>query len=190
MGKSQSKLSQEQLAELLESTHFDKKELQQWYKGFLKDCPSGILSRDEFQKIYRQFFPFGDPSSFADYVFNVFDSDKSDSIDFKEFICALSVTSRGKMEDKLRWAFQLYDINGDGKISYDEMLEIVKAIYKMVGSMVRLPDDEDTPEKRVSRIFHEMGKQEKEELDESEFEKGSKQDPRIVSALCLYNGLV
>jgi Ca2+-binding EF-hand superfamily protein len=102
------------------------------YTGFLKDCPSGMLTKEEFQKIYRQFFPFGDPSSFADYVFNVFDSDKSGSIDFKEFICALSVTSRGKMEDKLDWAFQLYDIDGDGKISYDEMLSIVEAIYKMV----------------------------------------------------------
>jgi Ca2+-binding EF-hand superfamily protein len=100
--------------------------------GFLKDCPSGMLTKEEFQKIYKQFFPFGDPSSFADYVFNVFDADKSGTIDFKEFICALSVTSRGKMEDKLDWAFQLYDIDGDGKISYEEMLAIVEAIYKMV----------------------------------------------------------
>ncbi|KAL6860260.1 Calcium-binding protein NCS-1 [Amphichorda felina] len=168
----QSKLSADQLAELQKSTHFDKKELQQWYKGFLKDCPSGTLTKEEFQKIYRQFFPFGDPSSFADYVFNVFDSDRSGSIDFKEFICALSVTSRGKTEDKLDWAFQLYDIDGDGKISYDEMLQIVEAIYKMVGSMVKLPEDEDTPEKRVKKIFAMMDKDENGSLDVEEFKEG------------------
>ncbi|KAF1942503.1 EF-hand [Clathrospora elynae] len=187
---SQSKLSQQELADLQKATHFDKKELQQWYKGFLKDCPSGMLTKEEFQKIYKQFFPFGDPSSFADYVFNVFDADKSGTIDFKEFICALSVTSRGKMEDKLDWAFQLYDIDGDGKISYEEMLSIVEAIYKMVGSMVKLPEDEDTPEKRVKKIFRMMDKDENGSLDMAEFKEGSKRDETIVSALSLYDGLV
>jgi neuronal calcium sensor 1 len=176
--------------------------------GFLKDCPSGMLTKEEFQKIYKQFFPFGDPSSFADYVFNVFDADKSGTIDFKEFICALSVTSRGKMEDKLDWAFQLYDIDGDGKISYEEMLAIVEAIYKMVGdacapgdsdaalttwqvgSMVKLPEDEDTPEKRVRKIFRMMDKDENGSLDMAEFKEGSKRDETIVSALSLYDGLV
>jgi hypothetical protein len=44
-------------------------------------------------------------------------------------------------------AFQLYDIDKDGTITYDEMLQIVQSIYKMTGQMVKLPSDEDTPEK-------------------------------------------
>jgi len=190
MGNKASKLDASQLAELERSTYFKRTELQQWYKGFLKDCPSGQLNKAEFQKIYKQFFPFGDPSTFADYVFNVFDDDKNGTIDFKEFICALSVTSRGNLEEKLVWAFQLYDINNDGRITYDEMMSIVEAIYKMVGSMVKLPEDEDTPEKRVNKIFASMDKDKDGQLTFDEFREGSKKDSTIVSALSLYDGLV
>ncbi|CAE6433123.1 unnamed protein product [Rhizoctonia solani] len=188
MGNKTSKLSQEQLAELQKNTYFDKKELQQWYKGFLKDCPSGQLDKHEFSRIYKQFFPFGDPGQFADYVFNVFDNDKNGTIDFKEFIGALSVTSRGRLDEKLKWAFQLYDIDGDGFITYDEMLQIVRSIYKMTGQMVKLPADEDTPEKRVDKIFRNMDRDKDARLTYDEFVEGSKQDPTIVQALSLYDG--
>ncbi|RXN10347.1 protein GPR107-like isoform X1 [Labeo rohita] len=175
---------------LLLSVEDEDMEMDDVYKGFIKDCPSGQLDAAGFQKIYKQFFPFGDPTKFATFVFNVFDENKDGRIEFSEFIQALSVTSRGTLDEKLRWAFKLYDLDNDGYITRDEMLNIVDAIYQMVGNTVELPEEENTPEKRVDRIFAMMDKNADGMLTLQEFQEGSKADPSIVQALSLYDGLV
>ncbi|CAG0892659.1 unnamed protein product [Cyprideis torosa] len=96
-----------------------------------------FLSAAGFIKIYRQFFPRGDPTKFASLVFRVFDENKDGAIEFEEFIRALSITSRGNMDEKLQWAFRLYDVDNDGYITRDEMFNIVDAIYEMVVSRMR-----------------------------------------------------
>ncbi len=50
---------------LLMSSLVSPEEIQHWHDGFIKDCPTGKLTKTEFARIYSQFFPHGDPTSFA-----------------------------------------------------------------------------------------------------------------------------
>ena len=61
--------------------------------------------------------------------------------------------SRGTLTEKLQWAFHLYDINGDGLITREEMLDIVSAIYEMMGKFAEPCIDEHTAKEHVERVF-------------------------------------
>lgn len=191
MGKAVSKLSKDDLKLLREKTLFDKRELQQWYKGYLRDCPSGQLSEEEFAKVFKQFFPFGDPVDYCHYLFRLFDVDNSKYIDFKEFIVALSATSRGTMDQKLEWSYKLYDLNKTGKVTYKELLQVIHAIYKMVGPMVALPQDEATPELRAEKLFRMLDKStETDHITYDDFKRLAKIDPSLTQSMNSYDGLV
>lgn len=65
----------------------------------------------------------------------IFDEDRSGSVDFKEFISGLSAfSSKGNKEEKLRFAFKVYDIDRDGYISNGELFIVLKM---MVGSNLK-----------------------------------------------------
>lgn len=130
MGNTKSSaLSKELLEELKSNTKYSEAELCTWYQSFLKECPSGKISKEQFEGIYASFFPNADPTAYARHVFRSFDTNADGTLDFKEYIVALHLTSGGKTLQKLEWAFALYDVDGNGTISKNEILEIVKVFY-------------------------------------------------------------
>ncbi len=60
---------------------------------------------------------------------------------------------RGDLQEKLQWAFTLYDINGDGLITREEMIDIVSAIYDMMGKFCDPMIDEHTAVEHVDKVF-------------------------------------
>ena len=86
-----------------------------------------------FIQMYREVFPSGAAELFSQEAFRAFDMDGSGSIDFKEFIFALHLTSAASPTQKLQWAFRMYDVDGNGKIDISEMKRL-KVSIKMVSN--------------------------------------------------------
>lgn len=65
----------------------------------------------------------------------IFDEDGGGDVDFQEFVSGLSAfSSKGNKEEKLHFAFKVYDIDRDGYISNGELFIVLKM---MVGSNLK-----------------------------------------------------
>lgn len=60
--------------------------------------------------------------------FSAFDQDDSGTIDFNEFLIAFSITSKGKLEDRLNWAFNYYDLDNNNYIDSKELRKVLNVI--------------------------------------------------------------
>ncbi|XP_029918730.1 visinin-like [Myripristis murdjan] len=175
MGNSKSgAVSKEILEDLKLNTKFTEMEIVQWYENFKRQCPTGRISKEEFQSIYSKFFPESDANTYAQHVFRSFDTNEDGTLDFKEYIIALHMTSTGKTTSKLEWAFSLFDVDKNGYITKSEVKEICTAIFKLIpkDEQADLPDDENTAEKRADKLWQFFEKGENDRVAEGEFIKG------------------
>ncbi|XP_054031028.1 calsenilin isoform X6 [Dryobates pubescens] len=118
-----------------------------------QECPSGLVDEETFKLIYSQFFPQGDASTYASFVFDAFDADGNGALCFQDFAVGLSVLLRGTVQQKLRWTFDLYDLNKDGCITKEEMLEMMKSIYSLMGRCTHPPLRDSAPAEHVDLFF-------------------------------------
>ncbi|KAM3834397.1 A-type potassium channel modulatory protein KCNIP2 isoform 2-T2 [Vipera latastei] len=180
----------EGLEQLQEQTKFSRKELQVLYRGFKNECPSGIVNEESFKQIYSQFFPQGDSSTYATFLFNAFDTDHDGSVSFEDFVAGLSIILRGTIDDRLSWAFNLYDLNKDGCITKEEMLDIMKSIYDMMGKYTYPVMREEAPQEHVENFFQKMDRNRDGVVTIDEFIESCQKDENIMSSMKLFDNVI
>uniref|UniRef100_A0A3Q2CI10 Kv channel interacting protein 3b, calsenilin n=1 Tax=Cyprinodon variegatus TaxID=28743 RepID=A0A3Q2CI10_CYPVA len=180
----------EGLDQLQAQTQFTRKELQSLYRGFKNECPSGLVDEETFKTIYSQFFPQGDATTYAHFLFNAFDVDRNGSIRFEDFVLGLSVLLRGSVTEKLRWAFNLYDINKDGYVTKEEMLAIMTSIYDMMGRYTLPSIRDDSPFDHVEKFFQKMDKNRDGVVTIEEFIETCQKDENIMASMQLFENVL
>ncbi|KAG9219503.1 hypothetical protein CCMSSC00406_0005397 [Pleurotus cornucopiae] len=112
-------------------------ELERLKKRFMKldSDGSGSIDREEFLQI-----PQIATNPLASRMIAIFDEDGGGTVDFQEFVGGLSAfSSRGGREEKLRFAFKVYDMDRDGFISNGELFLVLKM---MVGNNLKVIYDQ------------------------------------------------
>ncbi|KAF0306796.1 Calsenilin [Amphibalanus amphitrite] len=174
------------LDELCRDTKFTKREIRIMYRGFKQDCPDGIVQEETFKEIYAKFFPYGNSSSYAHYVFKAFDVNSNGEIGFKDLLVSLSTLLRGSVYDRLSWIFKLYDVNGDGCITKRELHDIIASVYDIVGR-----DTSPLEERRIrdhsEKIFARLDRQGTGVVTVDQFVEACLKDDVISSSLRVYS---
>lgn len=125
--------------------------------------------------MYRQLYPNSKSNKFCDRIFKIFDKNNDDYLDFNEFLTAITITLNGTCIDKLRCAFEIYDLKGDGVLDKHEMKIILKHIYEMLGE----DSMKNNATKNVDLIFEKFDSN-KNELTLNEFIQGCLKDEYLA----------
>ncbi|XP_055074754.2 A-type potassium channel modulatory protein KCNIP2 [Misgurnus anguillicaudatus] len=178
------------LEKLLEQTKFSKAELQILYRGFKNECPTGVLNEESFKLIYSHFFPQGDSGMYAHFLFDAFDRHKNGAVRFEDFVTGLSIILRGTVTDRLCWAFSLYDLNKDGCITKEEMNDIMKSIYDMMGKCTYPCMKDSAPKDHVESFFRKMDRNNDGVVTMEEFLESCQKDEAIMESMHLFDHVI
>ncbi|KAK0086854.1 hypothetical protein PV325_002416 [Microctonus aethiopoides] len=115
---------------------FDKSNLE-WLERIFKETVGNEreIRREEFRKIVMSKNPF-----FTERVFQIFDRDNSGTISLQEFLDAMHQFAGKTPDDKIRFLFKVYDIDGDGLIQHRELEHVMRACMEENG--MRFSDEQ------------------------------------------------
>ncbi|NXY88449.1 EFCB1 protein, partial [Alcedo cyanopectus] len=144
-------MSKKRLQQLTDSLtrsakHFNRSEVECLIKLFhtllpqpsSRSAPVGFDRNTFRDTLYRAFRMADD--MVTDRVFRIFDRDNDNCISVVEWVEGLAVFLRGTLQERIKYCFEIYDLNGDGYISKEEVFQMLK------NSLLKQPSEEDPDE--------------------------------------------
>jgi Ca2+-binding EF-hand superfamily protein len=125
-------LTEQDLDLLSETSKKPKEEVLFWYEHFLKECPTGKMNREQFVKYYKMFRKNENVEAIAKHCFAAFDSDKNGFVDFGEFMIAYVATNSTDPREKLKYAFEMYDLDNNKVLDEHEIKQVVRSMFKLL----------------------------------------------------------
>jgi len=71
--------------------------------------------------------------NYSHYVFSLMDINDTGRITFQDFLVTLSILERGTIRERMGWVARLYDLDGDGLISADELEDVIFSVFDLMG---------------------------------------------------------
>uniref|UniRef100_A0A915EGN3 EF-hand domain-containing protein n=1 Tax=Ditylenchus dipsaci TaxID=166011 RepID=A0A915EGN3_9BILA len=170
------------LNQLTSETHFTRKEIKSMYRTFKETSPTAIIHRDIVRNWFMSFFK-GDTEHFADLIFNTFDVDHSGTITFDKFVKSISVLSRGSLEEKLQWLYNLYDPQSTGFISWHRLLYVITAMDDLIGIDARPRLTREQRIKHANYVFNKFDPSGSGVIPKDQFLQVCRLDPSIISSI-------
>ncbi|KAB7502779.1 Calsenilin [Armadillidium nasatum] len=126
---------------------------------------------------------------YAHYVFGTMDQDGSGHITFGDFIMGLSVLLKGSLQERINWAFNLYDINNDGYITKEELVDIVTSIYDLMGDETHPGIDDETAVAHVERLFDKLDLNKDGVVTMDEFMEYCSKNEDVVTSMNIFDSI-
>ncbi|UJR31684.1 hypothetical protein I4U23_019165 [Adineta vaga] len=171
------------LEEIVKCTRFSKSEVRLLYRSFKQDCPGGNVSEERLREIYLQLFPQGNSLKYTHLLFSIIDRNHKGTFTFDDYILTLSVLCRGTIDEKLRWIFRLYDFNGDGQLTRENITEVIFAFYDLLGTSVQPRVEEQDVQEHIDKIFERIDPMQTEEITLEDFIDYCKQRPQLIESI-------
>ena len=167
-------LDQVILRRITSATSFLPDEIHYFYYDFLKYTPTGYLILADFEKFYQTLFQHGVTQKFAKYVFDAYDTNRDEVVDFEEFIMGLYYTTKALPAEKIRWAFDLCDqgkhpmtknysllyfihlsfsSDRDQQLNATELENIIQALYEVSEAHMARAETYEVTIDRVKQLF-------------------------------------